>query len=295
MENKPKIQVFILTYNRPDTLVLSVDSVLRQTYPNVELIVSDNSTNDATYKVLSNLKSWGCYKYLRRDPPLSGVEHLVKAMSEATTDFFMVFHDDDEMLPDMVEKLYKAITTADNYSAAGANAFAVKNGKKKKYFPEKDVLIPNGEFLIKHYTEKTIAPFPSYMYHRQAIKGILPDYDKQGGKYCDVSFLFNIAQRGPIIYVGKPLMLYNIHPGQDSGNFDFLKHIQLTNYLLRSIKDRSLLNKYRLYQIYRSAIDGGNNVINYRPKLARLFCGHSAYKIFIKYIVRIIQSKIYNY
>ena len=296
MKQRTKIQVIIITYNRPNTVVAAIDSVLGQTYPNVELIVSDNSTNEATYNVLSNLKNWGSYMYVRRNPPLSGVEHLVRVMNEVTSDYFMVFHDDDKMLPDMVEELYKAISADKSLSAVGSNAYAVKNGKKKTCFLQNNIYIPNGEDFIKHYVDKTIAPFPSYMYNRQLLGELRPDYENQGGKYCDVSFLFNVTQSGPIVYVGKPLMVYNIHPGQDSGSFDFLKHIQLTNYLLRNIDDRELLNKYRLYQIYRNAITRDkSNKIDFRPQLVRLFCAYSAYTIFIKYSIRVIQDKIIHW
>lgn len=111
----PKIQVYIITYNRPDTLVKAIDSVLQQTYPNVELVVSDNSSNGETYNVLSSTLAWGHYKYIRRNPSVSGVEHLRVALSEAETDYFIVFHDDDEMFPGMVEELYKAISANDLY------------------------------------------------------------------------------------------------------------------------------------------------------------------------------------
>lgn len=289
MADYPQIQIYILTYNRPKLLVNSIDSVLRQTYPNVELIVSDNSTNDDTFKVLSSRNSWGRYKYIRRNPSMSGVEHLVTVFEEVNTDFFMVFHDDDEMLPNMVEELFEAITADVNYSAVGANAYAMKNGKKKLFFPPHNAVIPDGESLIRRYVNKTIAPFPSYMYNRKIVRELRPDYNNQGGKYCDVSFLFNLAQCGPMIYVGKPLMIYNLHSGQDSGDFDFLKHIQLTDYLLRKLENRELLNEYRLYQIYKNVILGlDGKKIKFQSRLVRLFWGKSSYIILLKYLVRVL-------
>lgn len=295
MENKPTIEVFILTYNRPDTLVVAIDSVLKQTYPNIDLIVSDNSTNDETYKVLSDLKSWGSYKYLRRNPSMSGVEHLVSAINEASTDYFMVFHDDDEMLPDLVEELYNTISVDERYVGAGANAYVVKNGKKKVYSSHKNAVIQDGEVLIKRYVDKTIAPFPSYMYHRKVMGDIRPDYDKQGGKYCDVSFLFNLAQHGPILYVGKPLMIYNLHPEQDSAHFDFLKHIQLTNYLIKNIHNKSLINDYRIYQIYKNVVyNYKQQIVRFRLIIVNLFIRNNSYKLLLKYIIRFIQSICYN-
>lgn len=289
----PKIQVFIITYNRPDTLVKAIESVLQQTYPNVELVVSDNSTNDETYKALSSTKRWGKYKYIRRNPSLPGVEHLRLALNEAETEFFMVFHDDDEMLPNMVEKLYNAISQDERYSAAGSNAIAMKGGKGSTFFPKKDVLISDGDALIARYVKGAIAPFPSYMYHRQVKRDIQPDPENQGGKYCDVSFLFNLAKKGPIFYVGEPLMIYNLHPGQDSGSFDFRMHTQLTNYLLGNVSNKSVLDNYRLYNVYRNAIQGYQyGDMEWRSCVALLLIKHFQFKVFFKYVTRYIQSRI---
>ena len=291
----PKIQVFIMTYNRPDTLVTAIDSVLKQTYSNIELIVSDNSTNEETFSKLSILDSWGRYKYVRRNPPITGVEHLKIVFDEAASEFFIIFHDDDEMLSDMVEKLYYAIRQNDSFSAAGANARIIKYGKESRTaFGIENSLLPNGEALIQRYNTDSIAPFPSYMYHRTIIGNIRPDYEHKGGKYCDVSFLFDVANQGPIVYVGEPLMNYYIHKGQDSGNFDFIKHVQLTNYLKNNGVNKTQILGLRLYHIYNNAIAGyRESAIAYRPFTMKILLKYKMKHYYLKYIIRFIQSRFY--
>ena len=291
----PKIQVFIMTYNRPDTLVTAIDSVLNQTYSNIELIVSDNSTNEETFSKLSILDSWGRYKYVRRNPPITGVEHLKIIFEEATSEYFIIFHDDDEMLSGMVEKLYYAIRQNDSFSAAGANARIIKYGKySRTAFIMENSLLANGEALIQRYNTDTVAPFPSYMYHRKIIGNIRPDYKHKGGKYCDVSFLFDVANQGPIVYVGEPLMNYYIHKGQDSGNFDFIKHVQLTNYLRKNCVNKTLVLGLRLYHIYNNAIEGyrEGTMVN-RSSTMRILWKYKMKHYFFKYIIRFFQSKIH--
>lgn len=292
MDN-PIIQVFIVTYNRPDTLLRAIDSVLNQTYPNVELIVSDNSTNDDTYDVLKSSSSWGRYNYIRRRPSINpGLEHMKTVFDEATAEYFIVFHDDDEMFPEMVDELYKAISEDDIYSAAGGNAYAVSGKNKKLYFHSKRFILNSGEELIKRYHRReSAAPFPGYMYRRRKIMDIHLDYYHKGGKYGDVAFLFDAAQKGPMIFVGKPLMIYNIHPGQESANFDFLRHIQLTNYLLRNVQEKKSIKYFRLYAVYRNAIMGWTcSEIKYNRMVARLLM-YNSFVLYIKYLIRLIQSK----
>lgn len=289
---KEKIQVFIMTRNRPKTVVLAIQSVLSQSYPNIELIVSDNSSDDETLNILSSYK--GLLRYVKREPSFeNGVDHLNTVIKEVSAKYFMIFHDDDEMLPVMVQSLYEKICESDKYVAVGSNAYAVKGGKSKLMFAPRDSIIEKGEDLIDRYVNSKVAPFPSYMYNSDNIKGVLFDAESKGGKYADVSFLFDILSKGPIAYVGKPLMKYYFHPGQDSANYDFLKRMQLVNYLLRNITDKARLTKFRLYSIYRNIVnDYKDGFILYRPQVIRLFIKHSSYSNLVKYFVRLLQNRL---
>ncbi|ENQ3107514.1 glycosyltransferase family 2 protein [Bacillus cereus] len=44
----PKVNVIITTYNMKDYLKETVDCVLRQDYPNLEIIVADDCSTDST-------------------------------------------------------------------------------------------------------------------------------------------------------------------------------------------------------------------------------------------------------
>ena len=52
VDQLPLVSVLIPTYNRPHYFEEALCSVLEQTYPNIEIIVGDDSTNDETEKVL---------------------------------------------------------------------------------------------------------------------------------------------------------------------------------------------------------------------------------------------------
>ncbi|MDB5157013.1 MAG: glycosyl transferase family 2 [Mucilaginibacter sp.] len=48
MTDKPLVSVIIPTYNRRDKIVTAIESALNQTYPNIQLIVSDDGSTDGT-------------------------------------------------------------------------------------------------------------------------------------------------------------------------------------------------------------------------------------------------------
>lgn len=286
------VQVFIITRNRPDTLLIAVNSVLNQTFRSMEVIVSDNSTNDDTYNLLRPLFSK--LKYIRRNPCIeTSMDHINTVLHEATSQYVVVFHDDDEMLPNMVESLWNEISKNGLNSAAGANAFIVKGKRKTLAFKDGNTVINNVDQIVDRYNDKGIAPFPSYMYNMNVIKDLSLNRE-HGHKYCDVAFLADVARKGPVVYVGQPLMNYNIHPEQDSQSLDFIGHVKLTNYLRTIVNEKSVLIGLRLYHIYSNAIIGYlSGEMIYRKNVASLLFKYSSKNYYLKYIIRYLQNIIH--
>src|SRR3954471_18301438 len=59
--NQPPVSIVLATYNRRDWLRLAIDSVLDQSYPNLELLVMDDGSTDGTPELLE--------EYSRGHPP----------------------------------------------------------------------------------------------------------------------------------------------------------------------------------------------------------------------------------
>ena len=54
MHNKPLVTVICLCYNHADFVIEALESVLNQTYSNVELLVADDFSTDTSVKVIKN-------------------------------------------------------------------------------------------------------------------------------------------------------------------------------------------------------------------------------------------------
>ena len=53
IDNRPLVSIVVLTYNSSDYVLETLDSIKCQDYPNLELIVSDDGSNDETYRIVS--------------------------------------------------------------------------------------------------------------------------------------------------------------------------------------------------------------------------------------------------
>lgn len=250
------IQIFILTHNRPNLLALSIDSVLKQQVVNCnyQIIVSDNSTNEDTQRLINERYSNSPFLIYRRRSEMISIDHFNLILSEVSSEFFMLFHDDDTMYPDMVENLYNDISKCERLLAVGSNAKVVKNGKVLRNFFKRsnDINIENVDQLVTAFLDYYHAPFPSYIYRKYVAENLRLDI-KKGGKYCDVSFLLDIAAHGTVKMLKEPLMKYFLHSEQDSANHICEQQDILIRYIIKVssfTKDSSLIMKHRILNFY---------------------------------------------
>ena len=60
----PKVSAIITTHNRKSFVEKAIDSVLRQTYSNIELLVVDDASDDGTKEILSNRTKRDGFEYI---------------------------------------------------------------------------------------------------------------------------------------------------------------------------------------------------------------------------------------
>lgn len=100
----PKISIAIPTRSREGYLRIAVESALAQTYPNLEIVVSDNASDDGTWKYLSSLTDSRLI-VCRQTEDLGMVGNFNACLSAASGELFLMLSDDDLVSPDAAEKL----------------------------------------------------------------------------------------------------------------------------------------------------------------------------------------------
>jgi glycosyltransferase involved in cell wall biosynthesis len=108
-EFEPLVSIGIPTFNRAgDYLPLALGSALAQDYANLEIIVSDNASTDATMDFVRS-KNDPRIRYFRHEESIGPANNPNFCVEQATGVYFLLLHDDDMIDPDFVSACVRAL------------------------------------------------------------------------------------------------------------------------------------------------------------------------------------------
>ncbi|MCM1232513.1 MAG: glycosyltransferase [Butyrivibrio sp.] len=143
------ISLIMPVYNAEDYIARSIDTVLAQTFPDMELVLVDDGSTDHTPGILD----WYAEKYpniVVTHQKNGGVPAARNTGIELAKGEYIAFMDNDDMIrPDMMEKLYTSIRKND-CDIAATSIYQIVNGRYEtgmQYPVEEDIAIPMDEFL----------------------------------------------------------------------------------------------------------------------------------------------------
>lgn len=106
----PLASIGIPTRNGARTLAVALKSALRQNYPNLEIVISDNASDDETAEVVRDCTQGDPRtRYTRQPHPVTMLENHRRVWEAARGEYFMWLADDDLLSDDFVSGLVGAL------------------------------------------------------------------------------------------------------------------------------------------------------------------------------------------
>lgn len=102
----PPVSILIPTYNRAEFVQNAIESILAQTYKNVEIVICDNSENNITEELIHRkyMVSYDNVKYYHNEKNLGLLGNLQRTYEKASYDIRAVLCDDDRLTKEAIEK-----------------------------------------------------------------------------------------------------------------------------------------------------------------------------------------------
>lgn len=120
MKSTPLVSVLVPTYNGARYLVEALESAQRQTYANLEILVRDDGSEDASAHIVESFCARDRrFTYIpsagRR---LGGTGNMVELLGAASGEFVKYLHQDDVLEPRCIERLVRPLCFDDSLTMA---------------------------------------------------------------------------------------------------------------------------------------------------------------------------------
>ncbi len=257
------ISVILPVYNQADMLSESIDSVVRQTYRNWELIVLNDGSTDDVAAVMRKYESDSRIHYLVQ-PNQKLPKALSNAFKYAKGELLTWTSADNNMRPEMLSRLSAFLRLNPQIDMVYADYAVIDNNgnplhaawfrPQNKYIPDSDELhLPHNTELLNVIKDNFIGA--SFMYRRN-IMNLIGDYDPQLGVE-DYDYWMRINDLCKIAHLGTDEILYDyrVHDNSLNGKARELKILEKSIQLMEYEKTRFAFYHER-FEIYGSYHEG---------------------------------------
>ena len=257
------VSICIPVRNAQHCLRQTLDSLVHQTYPNREIIVSDNVSDDGTPQIVRQYME----KYPIRfepiqGPVLIGEYNFNRCISLARGEAVCVYHSDDIYEPDMVARCAETLKAHPEVGAVfttarviNAQGFTVSYYRLPAELKRLNRMIFTFDEIFEAVlkNENSFLVCPSVMVRKSVYDRLGAwEYDKYYNA-SDLALWFKIARHYPIAIIDEPLIRYRVSVSQESQRLTRSRTGR--DYYLRVLDDYlSLIKGHRYEKYYQASV-----------------------------------------
>lgn len=213
--SEPKVSVVITCYNYGRFLPECIDSVLRQSYSNREIILVDDGSTDATPTVASRFNGRADFRYFRQDN--AGQARAKNAGARLATGEIIAFLDADDFWAPEKLRLQVPLFANDDTAVVFSRMRGVdEEGQSVPASEPQYYLRPRRGRVTPWLFFDNFVPFSSALVRRRCLTKGGP-FDPSLSMGIDWNLWLRLSARWNFDYVDAPLLFYRTgHTGQMS-------------------------------------------------------------------------------
>ncbi len=209
----PEISIIIPTHNRSHIVKRAVTSVLDQTFKYTEIIVVDDCSTDKTEHVIKEISKVDArVKYVRTDKNIGGAAARNRGVSESFGKYIAFLDDDDEALPDWLEKSIEKISTLPESWALLCCRWYQKSEFTRITY-ESAMFLKDGYIYEELLRGHDPPSGTSGSVIKRAAFDFVGGFDESLQGFQDYDFFFSLARKWTFHYLHIPLIIFYDHPG----------------------------------------------------------------------------------
>jgi glycosyltransferase involved in cell wall biosynthesis len=213
--NAPRVSVCIPAYRQTHYLRRALDSLREQTFPDFEIVLTDDSPDDEVAVFLKTYAFGPRLRYFRNPTPLGTPENWNEAVRRSTGELVKILHHDDWLTgPESLAKLVAALDARPDADLA----FCASVATNADTGAVRDVNQPTAAQVarLQRHPEELFAgnrigaPSATLYRHRVGL-----EFDPRIKYTVDTDFYIRVLRQNPrLAYVPEPLVGIGINEGQ---------------------------------------------------------------------------------
>lgn len=202
------VSAVIITHNRLELLKKAIESALRQTYKDMEIIVVNDNSTDGTKEYLGSI---GKIRSINIDAVHSKGGNYARnqGIRHSRGEYIAFLDDDDEWLETKIEKQVQVLEASPEYGMVYARRINSCEGRETL---DKEKGLLSGDLSQECFT-KTICTSSGMMVRRELFSQI-GLFDENLKFWQDFELNIRIANACKIGYISEPLFLYRVSRNQ---------------------------------------------------------------------------------
>ena len=253
-----EISVVMTLYREGAFLEEAIDSVLRQTFTDFEIVLVDNNADDATMQVARRYESkFPDIVRIVKESTQGISSARNRGILESLGHFVALLDGDDLMRPDRLGKQLEAVKAHPGavLISSSYEAFVVESGEKVFFSKQRDIHLDWVDLLFKSQKDPFLRdfyiPLPSTLFfERERILesgGFDPFFDGRAGE--EINFALVSWKKGKFIHMDECFVLYRAKNKN-------LKNVSTKTWIRRTERQDRLVNTIK--NLYRD--DPGNSL-----------------------------------
>lgn len=206
-----RVSVIITTCRGSSKLIRAIESVLRQSYKNSEIVVvDDNGEGTAeqlfTEKMLNKYLSLDNFKYIKHKVNSNGATARNTGVANAYGEYIAFLDDDDFFLKSRIEKIVQAFEDNGDYDAAYSSVLFLRNSNVENSY----IVTKEGNLQKKLLIDQSLLGTGSNIVVRKVAFDSINGFDETFKRYQDVEFMIRLLEHHRMLKVSEYLVVKDI-------------------------------------------------------------------------------------
>lgn len=215
----PLVSVIIPCYNSARYLAETIESVLAQTYPRIEIIVVDDGSSDTTARIA---QSYPVTYFYQMNRGISAARNIGFFRSQG--EYVLFLDHDDRLLPKAVESGIRLLEEHPECAlAVGEHRYIGADGTELGYSHKHAA----GHDHYQKLLESNFIETPCSVLHRRSALALTGVFDESVQGAEDYELYLRTARQCTLITHGTPVAEYRLHDSNASGNAERMLLVSL--------------------------------------------------------------------